>query len=412
MKIAHVNYSDIRGGAAIAAYRLHHGLLRYGIDSSMYVNWSQTDEAEIYGAGSIYKTALGLARRPVGELVANALKTQNRSLHSPALLPSAWPSRLNNADSDLVHLHWLGWEMMSVRDISKLDKPMVWTMHDMWSFCGAEHYTEDFRWKSGYFADNRPETERGFDLNRSVWERKRKYWTKPIQMIAPSRWVADCAAQSDLMQGWPVTVLPNPLDTSVWAPVEKAIARQLYGFAPDKKILGFGAINGGQDPRKGIDLLLSALKLLRGEIEGLELVVFGQSAPQTPMDYGFPIRYMGHLHDTMSLRVLYSAMDVMVVPSRQETFGQTASEALACGTPVAAFGASGLLDVVKHQQTGWLATPYSVDDLANGIDWLLQDKHRHQKMCTAAREDVLARFDSAVVIPQFEKLYQTVIEAS
>lgn len=411
MKIAHVNYSDIRGGAAIAAYRLHHGLLHHGIDSRMCVNWSQTDEAEIDGPENIYKTALALARRPVGEIVAKALKTPNRSLHSPALLPSAWPGRLSGAATDLVHLHWLGWEMMSVRDVSKLDKPMVWTLHDMWPFCGAEHYTEDLRWQSGYFSNNRPAYERGFDLNRSVWQRKRKYWTNPIQMIAPSRWVADCVAQSDLMKGWPVTILPNPIDTSLWAPVEKTIARQLYGFKPEKKILGFGAINGGQDPRKGIDLLLSALKLLRGEIGGLELVVFGQSAPKTPIDYGFPIRYMGHLHDTMSLRVLYSAMDVMVVPSRQETFGQTASEALACGTPVAAFGATGLLDVVKHQQTGWLANPYDVEDLARGVAWLLKDDCRHQKMCAEARADVVRRFDSAVVIPHFVKLYQNVIEA-
>lgn len=411
MKIAHVNYSDTRGGAAIAAYRLHHGLLHHGIDSSMCVNWSQTDEAKIYGAGTMYKTALSLARRPVGELLAKFHNTQNHSLHSPALLPSAWPSRLNNGASDLIHLHWLGWEMMSVKDVAQLDKPVVWTMHDMWPFCGAEHYTENLRWKSGYFSDNRPESERGFDLNRWVWQRKRKYWTKPIQMIAPSRWVADCAAQSNLMKDWPVTVLPNPIDTSLWAPVKKNIARELYGFAADKKILGFGAINGGHDSRKGVDLLISALNVLRGEIKGLELVVFGQSAPQTPIDYGFPIRFMGHIHDTVSLRVLYSAMDVMVVPSRQETFGQTASEALACGTPVAAFGATGLLDVVKHKQTGWLANPYDIEDLARGIDWLLEDQSRHQEISTAAREDVISRFDSAVVIPQFVKLYQSLIEA-
>jgi glycosyltransferase involved in cell wall biosynthesis len=104
------------------------------------------------------------------------------------------------------------------------------------------------------------------------------------------------------------------------------------------------------------------------------LVVFGQHAPRSPSSLGLPIHYTGHLHDDRSLRVLYSAADAMVVPSRQEAFGQTASEAHACGTPVVAFNTGGLADIVEHQSTGYLSKAFDTEDLAQGITWVLAQR--------------------------------------
>ena len=144
------------------------------------------------------------------------------------------------------------------------------------------------------------------------------------------------------MGDWPFTVIPYPIDLNVWAPCDQAQARALLGLPADRPLVLFGAIGGSADPRKGADLLLEALQRLHSQVAGtpleqLELVVFGQSRPAQPPNLGFPIHYSGHLHDHLSLRLLYVAADVMVVPSRQEAFGQTASEAQACGTPVVAF---------------------------------------------------------------------------
>jgi len=282
----------------------------------------------------------------------------------------------------------------------------------MWAFCGAEHYTEDNRWRDGYTANNRPSYEDGFDLNRWTAARKLKHWQRPMHIVTPSRWLADCAKQSVLMRDWPVTVIPNTIDTDVWQPVDKALARQLLHLPPHVPLLLFGAMGGAQDPRKGFDLLQAALNHLRGQMPGLELIIFGQLAPQSSVDMGFPVHYTGHLHDDVSLRLIYSAADVMVVPSRQEAFGQTASEAHACGCPVVAFNATGLLDVVEHGQTGYLAEPYSSDDLSKGIEWVLGDQERHARLSAQARVRAMRLWAYDVVVPQYLEVYRRVIAAN
>jgi glycosyltransferase involved in cell wall biosynthesis len=142
--------------------------------------------------------------------------------------------------------------------------------------------------------------------------------------------------------------------------------------------------------------------------ENTELVVFGSSQPQTPQGFKQKAHYLGHLHDDVSLRVLYSAADVMVVPSLQEAFGQTASESMSCGTPVVAFGATGLLDIVEHQKTGYLAQPFSETDLAAGIDWVLNTPN-YPELCQNARNKVLREFDSRVVAQKYIALYEQVV---
>lgn len=174
----------------------------------------------------------------------------------------------------------------------------------------------------------------------------------------------------------------------------------------------FGAMGGGNDPRKGMDLLLVALTQLRseGKLQDLQLVVFGQCAPQSPPQLGFPLHYTGHLHDDLTLRALYSAADVMVVPSRQEAFGQTASEAHACGTPVVAFNTGGLPDIVDNRVTGALAEPFEPASLAAGIRWVLEDSQRLNSLGYAARERAERLWSPARVVGSYLDTYRMALE--
>lgn len=407
LSVLHLNHSDISGGAARAAYRIHHALRGHGVDSRMLVNSATAGDWTVGGPKSKVAKVLTKVRGPLAGLLVRTLNTGNPIIHSPAIVPSRWSERLNASDADVIHLHWVNDEMMSIADIGRITKPVVWTLHDMWAFCGAEHVTEDHRWRDGYTANNRPSFESGFDLNRWTAARKLKHWKRPMHIVTPSRWLADCARESVLMRDWPITVIPNAIDTDVWQPVDKAMARQLLHLPPAVPLLLFGAWGGTKEPHKGFDLLQAALNHLRGQLPGLELVVFGQLAPKYPVDMGFPVRYTGHLHDDVSLRLLYSAADVMVVPSRQEAFGQTASESHACGTPVVAFNATGLLDIVQHQQTGYLAKAFDATDLAAGIQWVLSDTQRHTALCQAARSKALAQWSTAVVATQYQRVYRT-----
>lgn len=403
MKVLQINHSDINGGAARAAYRLHHALRDSEILSTMWVNSAAAGDWTVEGPSRKWTKAMAWVRPHVGGFFRKALRTENPIIHSPAILPSNWVKRVNASDADVVHLHWVQGEMLSIANIGRIERPIVWTLHDMWAFCGAEHVAWDERWREGYRRDNRPPHESGFDLNRWTWERKRKHWKRPMQIITPSRWLADCVRESALMRDWPVSVIPNCLDTDRWKPVEQALARELLGLPADVPLIMFGSHGANAAHHKGFDLLTAALEHLRGEIPGLELVVFGQLAPRNPPDLGFPIHYTGHLHDDLSLRALYSAADALVVPSRQDNLPNTAVEAQACGTPVVAFNIGGLPDIVEHQCTGYLAKPFETEDLAVGIRWVLEENLRKQ-----SRELAVERFSKSVVARQYVHHYQSI----
>lgn len=340
MNILHVNASDISGGAARAAYRIHRSLVgqsvAHGLSSQMRVISQLSDDPTVISGPPASQRPIWRRLQPrLAQQVRRGFRTGNPTLHS-----IAWPAtglgaelqqRHRQSQVDVVHLHWLGVGTLSIEETGRLPMPLVWTLHDQWAFCGAEHYTSpplpgetastDERFAAGYSPASRPAHEAGPDLNRRTWLRKRRAWRRPMHIVCPSHWLADCARRSTLMGDWPITVIPYPIGLNDWVPCDQAQARALLGLPAERPLVLFGAMGGGADPRKGADLLLEALQRLRSQVAGtplaqLELVVFGQSRPAQPPDLGFPIHYSGHLYDDLSLRLLFAAADVFVIPSR------------------------------------------------------------------------------------------------
>ena len=141
------------------------------------------------------------------------------------------------------------------------------------------------------------------------------------------------------------------------------------------------------------------------------MVVFGSREPEKPHAFGFKTHYLGHIENDEKLVSIYSAADVMVVPSVQEAFGQTAAESMACGLPVAAFGHTGLLDIVDHRQNGYLAQPFDTADLAQGIDWILSTGN-YAELCQSARTKVVREFDSRLIADKYLAFYKEIVGTS
>jgi glycosyltransferase involved in cell wall biosynthesis len=207
-------------------------------------------------------------------------------------------------------------------------------------------------------------------------------------------------------------VIPHGLDLARYKPIDKHLARQLLNLPLDRKLVLFGTSPGVTgDSRKGLHLLQPALKILTQSdwTDQVDLVVFGGSRPEKPVDLGFCIHYLGQFHDDLSLALVYSAADVMVVPSLQEAFGQTASESLACGTPVVAFRATGLKDIITHQETGYLAHPFEVEDLAQGIAWVLEDTARCTRLSDNARKFAEQELTLSCQAQRYYSLYRDLL---
>ncbi len=409
MRILTVNSSDLEGGAARAAYRLHQGLLRIGLDSKVLVQSRSSDDPRVQGPSTPFAKAMSRLRPTLDLHPVKRYPNYGRKMFSPAWLPfGGLVDRINASDADVVHLHWITAGMLRLEDLARVEKPMVWSLHDMWAYTGGCHYDEGCdRWKSSCGACPILGSSSERDLSHKVFRRKLATYAKlkdRLTIVGLSRWMAECAQESTLLKDFRVEQLPNPIDTHVFKPVDRTEAKRILGLPTNKPLVLFGAVNATADPRKGFPHLSAALRALpKGDIE---LAVFGASRPDQPPDLGHPIHYLGRFHDDVSLCLLYNAADVTVVPSLQENLSNTIVESLACGTPVAAFAIGGNGDMVEHGVNGVLVPAFDAEALAQGIHSTIRGA-QHQALREQARRTALERFELVAVSERYHALYRT-----
>jgi glycosyltransferase involved in cell wall biosynthesis len=298
-----------------------------------------------------------------------------------------------------VHLHWVTDGFLTIETISKIKKPIVWSLCDAWAFSGAEHYATKVsrtRSQQGYQKSNRHPNDSGFDVDRWTWNRKKGNWQQPMQLLPASGWLTQATRESALMGTWPITQIPHIVDTSVFTPQPQR----------DKKmpVLLFLASAGIHDRRKGWNLLEQSLDdpALATKVH---VVVVGpeptEREPQqirenSPHQVTFHVEARGD----QALIALYALGDITVVPSREDNMPITAMESQSCGTPVVAFRIGGLPDIVNPLTSGYLAEPENPHDLAQGIEQVLQLDLRD-----STRTHALATWSPEVVVPQLLNIY-------
>jgi glycosyltransferase involved in cell wall biosynthesis len=409
MNILHLSSFDIVGGAARAAYRIHQGLQLIGEDSRMLVQYKvgndesvEVNENKVFTRARSFFDSMSLNQYP-----------HRKQLFSPQWFPDTIASSVTRIDPDVVNLNWICNGFLRVETLAKLKRPLVWTLQDMWSFTGGCHYSQGCdRYLASCGSCPQLESDRESDPSRWVSERKAKAWKDlNLTVVAPSQWMANCAGASSLFKKVRIETIPFGLDTEAFKPMETQTARELLNLPQNKKLILFGALDATGDTRKGFHLLQAALKSLSraGWSDRAELVIFGSSKPDTPVDLGFPIHYLGKLQSDMSLQSAYAAADVMIAPSIEEAFGQTASESLACGTPTVVYANTGLEDIVDHRKNGYVANYCDTEDLAKGIAWVLEDSERHQNLRYAAREKAEREYAMEVQAHRYLALFHDIL---
>lgn len=405
MKVLHIAYTDTSGGAAIATRRLVDALNSRGIKSDILVRIKKTDNNSVIGPKNLIVMMYNRLRYTLGQLLYKVSKESNPCLHSINFIPSFWHKYINESNYDIVHLHWIGGETISFADLSKINKPVIWTFHDMWPFCGSEHLNdmnESAPWIVGY------KKNKLIDWNKNTWMRKKKFFKKiNINVIAPSKWMEDCALNSDLFKNSNIRRIPNFIDTSIYKKIDKAFSRKVLNIANNKFVILFGAIGGTADGNKGFSFLLQALEFLQIDKSKVVCVIFGQSKPQTDYNIPFEVKWLGFLNDDVSLTIAYNAASVLVVPSRIDTFPSTATEAQSCGCPVVAFNTTGLSSIVEHKYSGYLAAPFNTEDLAAGLKWVYENENDLSENCVG---NATNKWDPAYVLSEHLDFYKEVLD--
>jgi glycosyltransferase involved in cell wall biosynthesis len=413
MKVLHLSTHDIGGGAARATYRLHTGLQDIGLQSQMLVQEKSSNDRTVIAPKLRLFQGIAKAKLTFESLPLKLYRQKKNTPFFIQWLPDRIIPKVAQINPDIINLHWISAAFMQIETLPKLKRPLVWTLHDMWGFTGGCHVIgECDRYKISCGSCPQLNSSNEWDLSRWVWRRKVKAWKNlNLTLVSPSSWLAECARSSSLFQNLQIEVIPHGLDTQKYRPINKHFARETLKLPQDKKLILFGAIEATSDRNKGFHLLQPALQELSkaGWKDDFEVVIFGASQPENPPDLGFKTYYLGHLYDDISLATVYSAANVMLVPSLQESFGQTASESLACGTPVVAFNATGLKDIVDHQENGYLANPYEVDDFAKGVAWVLENEQRLEKLSFYARKKAEQEFTLELQARRYSALFQEIL---
>ncbi|MBU7583973.1 MAG: glycosyltransferase family 4 protein [Nostoc sp. TH1S01] len=390
MKPLLINTSDIIGGSSRAAYRLHKGLQQIGVNSQMLVQEKSSDDSSIIAPPVRFYQGIARSKISIDAFPLKYYQNSTRETFSLQWLPDRVINKVNKINPDIINLHWICGGFLQIETLSKLKRPVVWTMHDMWPFTGGCHYSgECDRYTKYCGACHYLGSTQELDISRWVWKRKAKAWRKVnLTIVTPSHWLAKCARSSSLFHNLPIEVIPNGIDISIYQPIERQLARKLLKLPQNKKIILFGALKADSNKRKGFNLLISALQKLNETVwkDNLEVAIFGASKPGTLPRFGFKSHYLGTFQDDISLALVYSMADVFVLPSVQENLANTVMESLACGTPCVAFNIGGTSDMIDHLINGYLAHPYEIEDLAQGISWILENQERYKKLSYQALE--------------------------
>lgn len=417
MKILLLSTSECNGGAAIATSRLMSALQKKGLKVTMLVRDKKTLNKSVYSINTSYiQRKLNFIRFIWERLIlfwANRFDRKKLFQVSIANTGADISEHPLVKDTEIIHLNWINQGFLSVKDIQKLvnlNKPILWTMHDMWPCTGICHYSYDCTrymencGECAFLNSRKPQ-----DLSYKIFQEKEFLAESSVHIVTVSSWLKKIAETSALTKKLSVTVIPNVIDTSLFHPSDKLKAREELGLLQTNRIVLMGAacIN---DPIKGLDYLKQALALLENKKDILLLLFGGIKGDNSFLnDFPVPIVSMGLLSDTSKIAKLYAAADVTVVPSLYETFGQTLIESMACGCPVVSFNNSGQTDIIDHKKNGYLARYKDSVDLSHGIEWIFENSGV-LNMSKACLEKVQNNYTESIVAEKYLQLYKSLLK--
>ncbi len=441
LKVLLLNTDDFTGGAAIACRRLLKALRACtGVEAKMLVQESKSGQEGV----------ISLTNTWFGKKLAKALFILERLYFYPHEKSKAVRFQFNPAkygmdvsenqivkESDVLHLHWINFGFLSIDSLQKIfktNKPIVWTLHDMWAFTGGCHHSDDcenFQNQCGNcekFLKN-PSKK---DLSNQIWEQKNQvYQNANLTIVTCSKWLGNRAKQSSLLKGKNIITIPNPIDIQTFKPINKQEARKTLGLDPAKQYILFAAMKVDA-VGKGFSYFKEALSIISEQLSvnsyqlsvnseqnkdnsslinhhsSLELLIFGNAQAADFDSLPFKVNLLGHLSDLPTIVLAYSAASVFVIPSLAENLPNTTMEAMACGTPCVGFNIGGIPEMIEHKHTGYLTQYKSSDDLAKGIQYVLQ-AIEYETLCQNARQKVIENYSEEVVANQYAELYASLV---
>ncbi|HET7119413.1 MAG TPA: glycosyltransferase, partial [Hanamia sp.] len=413
-KIVHISTYP-KGGAGRAAYRIHKALLKNGMDSHFicldekpgdrYVSRPSPCEkkTEKISLFNVLKDKIKWRLKRHFNIIIISEKetiTKNFKILFPKLnceiakLPFSDYDLLADhfvQNADIIHLHWVANLLDYPSFFKNVNKPVVWTLHDMNPFQGMFHYKEDEE-KNNAVASS---------LDKKVKTIKRKSIRNinvKLSIVTPSHWLLDAAVRSKVFKNVKGYHIPYPLDMEIFSPVPNGSFRDALNIPKDHIIFLFVAQSTGNH-RKGFDLLLEALKKINQE--NISLLVIGNS--DNWQVNGLNVILLGSIEDERTLSKYYSMADAFILPSLEDNLPNVMLEAMACGTPVISFDVGGMSEIIKNGFNGMKAKSMNFMGLANVLTEFINSKENYNR--ERIRNYALENFSEKIIAEKYKVVY-------
>ena len=417
MRVLIVNTSERTGGAAVAANRLMKALINNGVKAKMLV---RDKESGVRSQESFSLTVVGLPKSPMLHwhflwerfVVFCRLHFSRQHLFEIDIANTGSDiTKLREfQEADIIHLHWINQGMLSLSGIQKIlrsGKPVVWTMHDIWPATAICHLTLGCHYFVNRCANCKylPGGGGSNDLASRIWRKKQQMQAdENIYYVACSRWLESEAKSSALLKGQKITSIPNPIDTHIYKKGNKQEARQRLGLPQDKKLILF-ASQRVTNENKGMSYLIDACQKLHSRDGSYCVIILGGHAEEVVEQLPMKAYPLGYVNDEQRIVDVYNAADVFVLPSLSENLPNTIMEAMACGVPCVAFKVGGIPEEIDHLKNGYVAAYRDAEDLAKGIEWVLEEAD-YESLSQQAVHKVMQCYSQQSVALKYLDVYQ------
>jgi glycosyltransferase involved in cell wall biosynthesis len=381
IKVVHISTSTM-GGAGIAAYRLHRGLLKSGVCNSIFVCQNPGPYKNDPDVVEVKARPLKLSKRilkKIGSYLGKPKDFWNElSQIKGEYEIVTWPEtnfrielEKEVLNADVVHLHWVGGFLNYPTFFKKLQgKKIVWTLHDLNPLMGIFHYKGD---------QERNTALKHLDL-KALKIKSASLKKSSLNIVAMTDWIAQEANKSPVFKEYHFEYIANGINCDVFHPLEKKLIREQLDIPVNECVMLFVSEHI-DNFRKGMDILIDALALVTSSVP-FRIISVGKGKLSLPEN----IKYysLGSISDEKKLAQIYSCADIFVIPSREDNLPNVMVEAFACGTPVIGFPVGGMKQHIVPLKTGILADEESVVAFAKAIEAFLGDSDRFNRTTISA----------------------------
>ena len=399
LRILQVNITSGIGSTGRLVEEIHHYLLNNGVQSFIAYSAFSTETKEAF---KIETQAQNYIRRALNRYIGR--KNIHSTMGTRRLI-----NKIKQLKPDLVHLHNIQQNSinfpMLLKYLKEYNKPVVYTLHDCWPFTGGcYHFTE---LKCDGYQFGCPDhtcklIHRDRDIcNRTtnqIYEEKRKALTelKFLNIICVSNWLMGCA-QNSFMKELTLQTIYNGIDLEVFKPMKSKIRTEL-GISQDEFII-LGVANNWND-KKGLSTFLNLSMILKPPFRIVMVGLSNQCVNEK-------IIAVNRTEKLEELVQLYSCADVFFNGSKEETFGMTTAEAMACGTPVIVYDSTACAELLG-EGTGVVLQNDSLQELVEAINVIYyKGKSEYSPNCI---ENIKSRFSMEDMLKNYIQIYQQMIE--